>query len=117
MAAAVYNIEIDQGSVYPLSLVYKDANGTPINLDGYKARMQIKRRFSSEALVSLTSDDGDIVLGGAAGTIDAKITAEVSKTLTIKQGVYDLELVPPSGEDDAFRLVKGVVVVNPEVTT
>lgn len=117
MPAGVHNITIDQGAVYNLNLVYKDALGVPINLTGYKARMQIKKRFSGDALVSLTSDDGDIVLGGALGSINAKITAEISGGLTIKQGVYDLELVPPSGEDDAFRLVQGVVIVNPEVTT
>jgi hypothetical protein len=117
VTAGVYDITIEQGSVFTLPLVYKDASGTPINITGYKARMQVKKKFGADPLISLTSDAGDIVLGGALGTITAKIIAPVTATLTIKQGVYDLDLIPPSGEDDAFRLVEGAVIVTPEVTT
>jgi hypothetical protein len=118
MTAGVHNIIIEQGSVFTLPLVWKDALGVPISVAGYKARMQIRKAFKSPdpPLISLTSDAGDIVLGGALGTITAKIIAENTAALEIKQGVYDLELVPPSGEDDAFRFIEGVVIVTPEVT-
>lgn len=117
MPAATYNILIEQGSVFNFDLVYKDDEGTPINLTGYKARMQVRRRYSSdEALISLSSDAGSITLGGALGTIHAEASAQVTKNLDIKQGVYDLELIPPAGEADAFRLVRGAVTVTPEVT-
>lgn len=117
MPAATRDIEIEQGSVYNFDLIYKDADGAPINITGWKARMQIRQKVSStDAVLSLSSDDGTIVLGDAAGTIKAKITAVASAALTIKTGVYDLELVPPSGEDDAFRLIEGAVTVSPEVT-
>ncbi len=116
MTAANHDIIIEQGSVFTLNLVYKDSTGTPINLTGYSARMQVRQKYASTTpLISLTSPS-DITLGGALGTIVAKISASVTKDLTIKQGVYDLELVPPSGAADAFRLVEGAVTVTPEVT-
>lgn len=116
MAAATHNITIEQGSVFTLNLVYKDSNGAPVNLTGYSARMQVRQRYSSaEAALSLVSPT-NITLGGAAGTIVAKATANMTQALDIKQGVYDLELVPPSGAGDAFRLVEGSVTVTPEVT-
>jgi len=117
MAAANYTITIEQGSVFDLNLVYKDSNEVPINLTGYSARMQVRQKYSSpDPLLSLSTLDGSITLGGALGTIHAKATASMTQALTIKQGVYDLELVPPSGAGDAFRLVEGIVIVTPEVT-
>lgn len=116
MAAANYDIIIEQGSVFDLNLVYKDSNEVPINLTGYSARMQVRQKYSSpDPLLSLVSPT-NITLGGALGTIHAKATASMTQALTIKQGVYDLELVPPSGAGDAFRLVEGAVIVTPEVT-
>lgn len=118
MTAGVHDITIEQGSVFVLPLVWKTALGVPINVSGYKARMQVRKTYKSDdpPLISITSDAGDITLGGALGTITAKIVASDTATLEIKQGVYDLELIPPSGEDDAFRFIQGEVTVTPEVT-
>jgi len=118
MASAKFDIEIEQGSVFVLDLIYKDGQGSPIDLTGYQARMQVRAKYASPdpPALDLSTAAGSIVLGGAAGTIQAKATAEMTAGLTIKRGVYDLELVPPSGEDDAFRLTEGVVTVTPEVT-
>ena len=118
MPAAQHDILIEQGSLYTLNLVYKDSEGVPIDLTGWSARMQIRQKHTSPdpALISLSSVAGSIILGGALGTISARITSDMSAALTIKTGVYDLELIPPSGEDDAFRLIEGAVTVSKEVT-
>lgn len=116
MAAAVYDITIEQGSVFELNLVYKDNAGTPINLTGYSARMQVRQKYSSTTPVLSLVSPTNITLGGALGTIAVKAAATATADLGIKTGVYDLELVPPSGAGDAFRLVEGSVVVTPEVT-
>lgn len=118
MPASSYDILIEQGSVFTLDLIYRDGTGVPIDLTGWEARMQIRQKYASPdpSLVSLSTTDGSIVLGGVLGTIKAKVTSELTAALTIKRGVYDLELIPPSGEDDAFRLIEGGVTVTPEVT-
>lgn len=118
MPAANHDIMIEQGSVFTLDLIYKDAEGAVINLTGWHARMQIRASYASPdpAILSFTDEDGSIVLGGALGTIHIEAPATTTADITIKKGVYDLELVPPSGEDDAFRLIEGKVVVSPEVT-
>lgn len=115
MAAAEYDITVEQGATFQLNITWKNPDTTPVNLTGYTARMQIREKHSSTtALVSLTSAAGDIVLGGVLGTIVVTIPATVTDDLTIKRGVYDLELI--SGSSFVTRLIEGCVNVTPEVT-
>jgi hypothetical protein len=117
MTAGVWSITIEQGSVFNLHLKYKDNLGVVIDLTGYTARMQVRKSVkSNDILLALTTENGGITIGGSAGTINIKAIAEHTALLTIKSGVYDLELIPPSGEDDVFRLLQGSVTVSPEVT-
>lgn len=106
-----------QGSVFDVTLTYKADGVTATNLTGYQARMKI-RSFSDDAeLVSLTSSPAaGITLGGMAGTIRLYISALVTATYTWLSGVYDLELIPPSGEADAFKLLHGRIILNREQT-
>lgn len=60
------------------------------------------------------SENGDITLGGAAGTIRLKIDPAVTKTLRPGQHNYDLRLTKPNG--DVIRLIEGTVDIRPEVT-
>jgi len=113
--AEEYDITIEQGATFELPIVWKDEKGTPIDLTGYKARMQIRKRIrSDEILASLTTENGRIVLGGAAGTIDIVIPATETEKFSFSRGVYDLELEGPGGY--VVRLIQGSVCVSPEVT-
>ena len=128
MQAGVYDIHIDQGANWSLSLTWKDDAGTPINLTGYTARMQIRKSYDSTATkLSLTSPSGGIVLGGSAGTV--VLTATKTQTAGIaldylslfwnddKQAqrmVYDIEVETSGGT--ATRLLQGAAFVYPEVT-
>lgn len=115
MAAAQYDILIEQGATYQMNLIWKDSAGAPINLTGYSARMQLRQTYKSTTpLVSLTNTTGDIVLGGALGTIDVTISATKTAAIGVRSAVYDLELVNPSGF--VTRLVQGDAEISPEVT-
>lgn len=116
MAAANYDITIEQGATFPLSIIWKDDSGTPINLDGYTARMQVRKSSQSdEVILNLTSNESDlsITLGGEDGTIDILIPAEVTAGLEVRRAVYDLELV---NDPEITRLIQGSVTISPEVT-
>lgn len=115
MAAATYDILIEQGATFQLDLVYKDSAGAPIDVSGYTARMQVRRTYDAPtALLSLTTENNCITLGGAAGTVVVKAPATATDNLPAKTGVYDLELISPSG--DVTRLIRGAVSISPEVT-
>lgn len=115
MAAANYDILIEQGATFRLQILYKDSNGVAVNLTGYTARMQVRQKYSSpDALLTLTTENGGIALGGAAGTVTVTAAASLTDDITATCGVYDLEL--QSGGGIVTRLVEGNVNITPEVT-
>lgn len=114
MSAGIYDIIIEQGATFQMTLTWKDNAGSPIDLSGYSARMQVRTSYEAEeTLVSLTSAGGDIVLGGALGTIAITIAASVTQGLQIDEAVYDLELVNGL---TVTRLLQGKATVSREVT-
>jgi hypothetical protein len=114
MTAVTHDITIEQGATFTLDLLYKDNLGAPINLTGFTARMQVRRRYNDPVkLLDFTTENGAIVLGGAAGTIKVTGLATLTDDVPAKPGVYDLELVNGSV---VIRLVEGSVEIKPEVT-
>jgi hypothetical protein len=114
MAATTYDILIEQGATYSQVITYKD-NGVAVNLTGYTARMQVRSTLeSATTVVELTTANGRIALGGAAGTITLTISATDTAALTAGRGVYDLELV--SGSGIVTRLLQGVATISRNVT-
>ena len=113
--AGIYNIICDQGSTFSRQLTWNDSAGSAVNLTGYTARMDVRTSIDAAgaAVLSLTTTNGRIVLGGTAGTIN--LTAEATATQVVESGnyVYDLELVSGS---TVTRLVQGSFVVRGEVT-
>ena len=115
MTAATHDITIEQGATFIRHITWKDANGAPIDINGYTARMQVRPSVrSDDVLLSATTENGYIVLGGAAGTVDITIPAAVTAALTKTRGAYDLELV--SGGGVVTRLIEGDVEISREVT-
>lgn len=90
------------------------AYNEPVNLEGYSARMHIRESFPGPIVVSLTSDDGDIVIDPVNFTISREIGAIVSAGFQFKKGVYDLELY--NAEGYVIKLDSGKVDIVDEVT-
>ena len=87
----------------------------PVNLTGFTARMQIRETVESTTVLhSLTTENGGITLGGAAGTIALTISATDTAAFTFDTAVYDLEVV--SGGGVVTEIASGAVLMNNEVT-
>jgi hypothetical protein len=86
---------------------------TPVDMTGMSARMQIKDKVGGTALLTLTSDAGDITVNSGAYTITIRIPPEQT-TVTWTSGVYDLEMYNGT---DVFLLCFGIVEITQEVTT
>jgi hypothetical protein len=119
MLASKYNITVEAGATYRKKITWKTANRAAVNLTGASARMHIRKSVSdSTILVSLTTDNGGLVLGGVLGTIEIVILD--NQTDTLVNGVYDIEIVHPLGanqtRNDVTRLLYGTVTVLPSVT-
>jgi len=113
MIAGKYNLNIDQGATFERSFSVKNPDGTPFDFAGYQARMQIRPEVDSDTIdVELTTENGRITFG-ENGTFQIMIPSSVTELMR-HEGVYDLELLPPSGK--VYRLIKGLVRVDLEVT-
>jgi len=115
MAAGIYNFTMDQGSTWTVSLVYKDSDGNPIDLTGYTAKMQLRRKFdSATAALTLATGGQGIVITGPTGTIAITATDEQTEAIDAGLYVYDLDL---NNAGIITRLIQGQATVSAEVTT
>lgn len=116
MATTLNLPTIDKGATFKYTLIWKDAQGAPINLAGYSARMQARTTKSAITYIfSLTSAvNGGIVLTPADGRIDITISAATTTIIQDSAGVYDLELQDSTGV--VTRLIEGTVTFSDEVT-
>ena len=117
MSAGKYNgFTIEKGANFsPGTITWKDANNVAINLTGYTARMDVKKDVDSAAIISLTTANGRIALGGVAGTITLAVLAADTDPLITGNYRYDLELV--SGSGVVTRLLEGSTTVVENITT
>lgn len=115
MTAGIYNATIDQGATWSVTVTYEDPSGTPVNLTGYTAAMQVRQQYSSEtADLTLTTSNGGIAITGATGVVVVTMTDEQTGALDEGYYVYDLELTSAGGQ--VIRLIQGQLTVAPEVT-
>jgi hypothetical protein len=113
--AAYYDILIEQGATFQKTFTWKDSNEDAVDLTGYTARMQIRRKKSSTtAEHSATTENGGITLGDELGTVAVEIPAADTADFDFTKGVYDIELIASDGV--VTRLVEGGVEVSKEVT-
>ena len=112
--AGTYNIIADQGATFGRTITWNDADGDPINLSAYTARMQVRPIASSSTVaLELTTENGRITLGGALGTITLTVPASAMDDVEAGNYAYDLEMVNGS---DVTRLLMGSFTVRAEVT-
>lgn len=90
---------------------------TAVDLAGYTARMTIKDRIGGTSLTVLTSGapDNRIVIDAAGKTTTLTITATDTASFAWTKGIYDLELVSPTGI--VTKLYRGGIFVRKEATT
>lgn len=114
MAAGTYNITCEQGATLNLVLTWRNPDGSPIDVTGYTAKMQVRAsKADSTALLTLQTGSG-ITLGGAAGTITLNASASATGGIDAGGYVYDLEMT--SSDGTVTRLIEGAFTVSGQVT-
>jgi hypothetical protein len=88
---------------------------TPSDLAGFTARMKIKSRIGGTTYIELTTVNSRIVVDDAAKTITLLLEAADTEALAFTRGVYDLEMVSPTGV--VTTIAEGQVRVTREATT
>ena len=116
MSAGYHHFIIEQGATFGQTLTLKDSSGTVVNLSGYaSAEMDLRENpDATDPIISLTTANSRIALGGTAGTVVLSITASDTAGLTASDGVFDLEIT--SGAGIVTRLIEGTYSVRRNIT-
>ena len=112
MAASVYDIVLEQGTTYSLTVLLKKPNKIPFDLTGYIGRSQIRKNYAATEVLATFSVA--IASPQKEGKVVMSLTDEQTSAIPIVTAVYDLELESPTGE--VTRVIQGKVTVSPEVT-
>lgn len=85
-----YNIDIKQGTSFHLVIEMKE-NDEFVNLANHTAVMKVRQDYHEEILLELNTSNQRIKID-EGGTIELVLTAEETKALKFKEGMYDLLL-------------------------
>ena len=124
-----YNLQIYQGQTYQQIIVWTAGPGLsgatpnqtpavgstpiPVDLTGYTATMQFRAYQNPNAPLYYDAS-GDIILGGAAGTISLSIPSSATENFTWFSAFYDLFLTSSQGVETP--LLAGAVTILPAVS-
>lgn len=124
MSAAVYNIKIDQGSDFFMTLTFKDALGVNVDLTGFTFAGKIRTYFNNAThvaefdfdILDQVTDTGKVVVSLSAADSTAIPVVGFSSPNTsrpIQKFIYDIEA---TADGITQRWLQGLVQLSPEVT-
>lgn len=118
-----YTFEVYQGSTWDEEIILRNADGTPMNLTGMQARMQLRPEVgSADVILDLNPTNARLTVTDAAqGRIQLLVSAADTAALPLdfetQTYVYDLELFRSTPAPEYVRKVlAGKVKCYPEVT-
>lgn len=94
---ATINLIGKQGRTFRQPLTYK-INGTPVDLTGYSAEMQIRPTAGSGTVYATLTEGHGITLGASSWNILIVLTAAQMAAIPVGSSVYDLVLTSGGGE-------------------
>jgi hypothetical protein len=116
MTPGRYNIKVYRGATFQLKPRWK-IDGKYVNLSGYSANMVVRNSpTSTTSIITLSTFNGRITMGGADGTFTLNLTSAETFALAAGQYVYDIELTSP-GNQKVTRLLEGGFIVYEGVTS
>jgi len=102
MAASKYDFSIEQGTSFKLSLIYKDADGVPINLTGWCARLIWQTATNTTQTFSSNNVDYGVykfIIDYPNGKITLMLPSSTTNSFNFNTAKYDLEVSSP---DDLY---------------
>lgn len=114
-----FNLIFEQSATFQHTVNWKDPAGDPIDLTGYRIRLQVRQSPSSDTTL-LNFDSNAPASGMSISTLDASgsftitFTTAVTGSLNFSGAEYDLTATSPGGV--VYRLHEGKATVLPGVT-
>jgi DUF4097 and DUF4098 domain-containing protein YvlB len=117
MSAGLYDFNIEQGTSFTLSLVYKNSDDNPVNLTGWCARLIWKTNTGISTFTTETTNSNyRFELDEPNGKIILQFPASVTNDFDFGTARYDLELQSPddlytSGGKFTTRILYGTITL------
>jgi len=103
MAASQYDFNIEQGSSFKVTIVYKDANNVPVDIRDWCARLTWTTNVGDTT--TFTSENTDlslynfVIANDDSGLITFELPSNTTNGYSFKNAKYDLEL---QSDDDIY---------------
>ena len=118
MSAARKDLVIEKGATFRRLFTWKtDLIFSPVDLTGCTVKMQIRKDYNDTAVILELSTEGTtpyITLNPRYGEIYINVPSDITRTLPIDRGHYDLEVTHP--DESVTRLLYGVADIKDEIT-
>lgn len=110
--AAISNLYIDAGSNFSVIVTVRGSDGTPLNLNGYNVKSQMRKSYGS----TVAHDFVATVYDANSGKIRLQMPASTSSSIKPGRYLYDIEIMQGSDTTTKTRVVEGLVIMTPEIT-
>jgi hypothetical protein len=121
--AGFLTITIEKGEDYGQVLQYKEretpdqctGDATPVDIQGWQAKMQVRRTAASPVIFELTHLNGGIDIEPAP---DGKFTINISavQSLLLVEKYYSYDLLFTRPDNQIIKVLYGTIIVNQLIT-
>lgn len=118
MPASKNDFIIEQGASRKITIIYKDADGNPIDLSNWCARLTWKTNANTTTVFVSGHDSYDykFTIDGPNGKITILFPSDTTNSYTFNTAKYDLELQSPEnfytvGGKYTIRLLYGTITI------
>ena len=111
MAAGTYNLSIEQGSSWELSLALSSSPSTSMNLTDFTIAAKLAKSYYDDNPISMTSTVIDASQGKFKLSLTSSQTSELDYSV---EYIYDVNITSPTGK--VTRLIQGRATISPGVT-
>jgi len=106
----ISNLFVDQGSDYNSIVTVTSGDGTPLNLQDFTVKSQMRKSYGASLAYNFTAE----VFNASLGQIRLRLTATQSEAIPAGRYLYDVEITSPANIKK--RVVEGIVTVTPQIT-
>lgn len=86
------NLEVVQGDTLTFEVEYQNTNGSPVNLAGYTAKMDVRDKPNGKILCASVTSTSGIVINNSNGTLNITFTPSQTKKFTLPVASYQLQI-------------------------
>jgi hypothetical protein len=109
------NMAIYKNSVYTHRFNINDSAGSPVDLSGYSAKLDMRAEAATDTALYQATDADDLAVN-PAGYVVLTIPATTIEAWTFDSAQYDLVIQPGGVAADSICVARGAVTVYPHIT-